>query len=94
MSLRKLFICCCCPPISDDENDGININVQVSNACCQKTQTIYSEEQPKRNLFQRAAARIVRRRQSSRDSKQVTTENSTEIFKSAMDISIPQTCSQ
>lgn len=93
MSLRDLFICCCCPASTDD-NDGIHINVKVNNACCQKTQTVYTDSTPKRNLFQRAASLVIRKRQAASEVKQTTKSDSSEIFKSATSLHASQTNSE
>lgn len=92
MSLRKLLFCCCCPE-SLDKEDGINLNVNISSNCCQKTHTVYRDDGDiKRNLFQRAASSIIRRNKKTTECDSSYIKSCSEdIFKSAVDISIPQT---
>jgi len=88
MSLKKLLICCCCPQTTDDD-DGISINVNISNTCCQKTQSVYTDGAAKRNLFQSAASRIVRRNKTTCERDKTSDGEDKDIFKSAVDISVP-----
>ena len=87
------LLCCCLN--KQDLEDGISVNLNCSNACCQKTVTITEKERGRaaeKNLFQRAASSIIRRNQeTNKCSASSGSTKGIEMVESTMDLRVAQT---
>lgn len=81
-------LCCCLQ--SSEAADGLTLNINFQNACCQKTVTI-REETPKTNLFRSKVNSIFRRNKTSIGNEQGTPQTSERISQQGVDLSTAQT---